>query len=108
VKVTAEAADIIYAILQRGQADAVVEAAMAAGAQGATTFAARGTGVRQRMGAEGRAVSLEKEVVVVVTRKGETRPVFDAIISAGRLETPGQGFAFVQNVDQAVGFIAQD
>ena len=37
-------------IVQRGEADDIIRAAQDAGAQGATTFYARGSGVRERLG----------------------------------------------------------
>ena len=39
---------LITCIVQRGAAEAAVQAARRAGAQGATIFYARGTGVRQK------------------------------------------------------------
>lgn len=44
-----EALKLITCIVQRGKADKAVDAALKAGAEGATTFYARGTGVRQRL-----------------------------------------------------------
>jgi nitrogen regulatory protein PII len=47
----------------------------------------------------------EKEVILIVTRKEDTQSVFDAVVKAGRLGEPGRGFAYVQPVQQAVGFL---
>lgn len=55
---------LITVIVQRGAADKVVRAAQKAGAQGATIFYARGTGVRQRhLGVLGVAVNSERSGV---------------------------------------------
>jgi len=96
---------IITCIVQRGKADKVVKAAMAAGAEGATVFYARGTGVRQKLGILGAMLSPEKEVIVIGTTGDKSDPIFDAIVEAGKLDTPGKGFAFVQDADRAVGFL---
>lgn len=53
---------LITAVVQRGAADAVVQAAQEAGAQGATIFHAHGTGVRQkRWGAPGLTVNATRK-----------------------------------------------
>jgi len=41
---------LITCIVQRGKADKAVDAALKAGAEGATMYYARGTGVKQRLG----------------------------------------------------------
>lgn len=51
---------LITGIVQRGKAEKVVKAAMEAGAQGATVFYARGTGVRQKLGFVGKLIQPEK------------------------------------------------
>lgn len=107
IKMT-EDTELITCILQRGVADRVVKAAMAAGAAGATMFYARGTGVRQKLGILGNFLSPEKEVVFVVTPRGETNTIFDAMVESGELSTPGRGFIFVQKVERALGFIEAD
>ena len=43
-------AKLITAIVQRGKADAPVQAALKAGAQGATVVFGRGQGIRERLG----------------------------------------------------------
>ena len=59
-------ASLITCIVQRGIADTIVEAAIEAGAQGATIYHAHGSGVRERLGVLGLAVEVEKDVVNIV------------------------------------------
>lgn len=103
--VTADKCDIITSIVQRGQGDKVVKAALKAGAPGATIFYARGTGVRETLGILGAMLTPEKEVILIVTRKEQVDQVFNAIVSAGQLDEAGKGFAFVQDVKKAIGFV---
>ncbi len=49
---------LITCIVQRGLGDTIVHAARDAGAQGATVFFAKGSGVRERLGALGVAVEV--------------------------------------------------
>ncbi|OGS43296.1 MAG: transcriptional regulator [Elusimicrobia bacterium RIFOXYD2_FULL_34_15] len=99
--------NLITCIVQRGKADKVVKEAIDAGAEGATIFYARGTGIRQKLGFWGKIITPEKEVILIVTKEKETNAVFDAIVKSGKLDKPGQGFAFVHAIDRAVGFLEQ-
>lgn len=96
---------LITAIVQRGKADKIVADAIKAGAEGATVFYARGTGVRQKLGLLGKIITPEKEVILIVAKKNQTNDIFDIIVKTGKLEKPGKGFAFVHTVDTAVGFL---
>lgn len=99
--------EVITCIVQKGMAEAVVKAALDAGAQGATVFDASGTGVRQRLGTEGEKLSPEKEVIIVAARSGMAGSIFDAMVSAGELEKPGRGFAYLQKAERSVGFLEE-
>ena len=69
---------LITCIVQRGVADAVVDAALKVGAQGATVFYARGTGVRQRLlGVLGVTVNTEKEVIYIVAPSEQADLIFE-------------------------------
>ena len=96
---------LITCIVERGKADAVVDAALSSGAQAATVFYARGRGVKERLGFMGWLIQPEKEVVFVVTKSDETAKVFGTVVGAAKIKEPGKGFAFVQPVEQAVGFL---
>lgn len=96
---------LITCIVQRGEADKVVAAAQKAGAQGATIFYGRGTGVREALGIKGRLIKPEKEIILIVTKQEQTQAVFQAIVAAANLGKEGAGFAFLHSLDQAVGFL---
>jgi nitrogen regulatory protein PII len=96
---------LITCIVQRGEADRIVKVALAGGAQGATIFYARGTGVREKLGVMGAFIRPEKEVVLVVSHADKVEEIFNAIIKAGELDEPGKGFAFTQKVEKAIGFL---
>lgn len=97
--------NLITCIVQRGEADKVVDAALSAGAEGATIYFGRGTGVRQRLGFAGRFIKAEKEIVLIVTKVEQTDAVFQAVVQAARLDQQGKGFAFLHKLDRAVGFL---
>jgi nitrogen regulatory protein P-II 1 len=102
------AAELITCVVQRGHADQVAKAAVQAGAKGATIFFARGMGARDQLGLLGLAIVPEKEVVMIVCRGGETRPIFDAMVRAGKLDTPGMGIVYVTPIYESVGVLGVD
>ncbi len=96
---------LITAVVQHKVGDKVIEAAIQAGATGATYFFAEGTGVRQHVNSE---VEIAKRSIFIVVDKTKTDKVLDAVIEAAKLNQPGQGFACVQDVIRAVGFVPND
>ncbi|MFH2202081.1 MAG: P-II family nitrogen regulator [Elusimicrobiota bacterium] len=97
--------DLITAVVRRSRADATLQAALDAGAPGITYFWARGTGVKENLGYAGTLIESEKQVLWVCTAKDKTETVLAAISEAANLSLPGEGFAYVQPVTQAIGFL---
>lgn len=95
---------LLTIVVQRKLGEKVVNVALKAGATGATFFYAQGTGVRQSLGFLGQFIEAEKQVVFVVVKTESVERVLDAVVEAGELNTPGQGFAYVQAVTQVVGY----
>ena len=99
---------LISCIVQRGQADRIVEAAREAGAQGATTYYGRGSGVRERLGVLGVAVDVQKEIVNVVVSTEQADRIFEQMYLAGQLDTPGMGFMYMTRLDKAATYIPHE
>jgi len=100
-----EQCDSIVCIIEQGEANKVVRAALEKGADGATVFYATGTGVRQKLPLIESYIKPEKELIIIVTKANQTEEVFNAMVSAGELDFPGKGFIYVQKVEKAVGFL---
>jgi len=96
---------LITCMVQRGKADAVVAAARAAGAQGASIHYGRGAGVRERLGMLSITVEAEKEVIQIMVSKEQEEEVFAEMFVAGELDTPGMGIMFVSPLEKAATFI---
>lgn len=97
---------LITAIVQRGNAETVVQAARRAGAQGATIFYARGTGVRQKhLGILGITVSAEKEVIYVVVPADQADRIFEKIYVAANMDTPGMGMVYMTHLDKMATYV---
>jgi nitrogen regulatory protein PII len=99
---------LITCIVQSGLGDIIVDAAQEAGAQGATIFYAKGSGVRERLGILGVAVEVEKEVVNIVVSSEQLETVFNNIYLAGQLDTPGMGFMYVTPLEKAATYIPEE
>ena len=98
---------LITCVVQRGKADKVVKAALDAGAAAATVFFARGMGLRERLGLLGLAIVPEKEVIMIVTSQAETQRIFDVVVDAAKLDTPGMGIAYIIPIHAAAGFFPE-
>lgn len=99
---------LITCIVQRGLADEIIRAAQEVGAQGATVYFARGTGVREKLGILGVAVDVEKEVINVVVASDQADRIFEQMFLAGRLDTPGMGFMYMTELDKAATYIPKE
>ncbi len=100
---------LITCIVQRGMGEAVIKAAQKAGAQGATTFYARGTGVRQRhLGVLGVTVNAEKEVIHIVAATDQADRIFEKMFVAGKLDTPGMGMIYTMPIEKMATYVPHE
>jgi len=99
---------LITCVVQRGLADDVIKAAQEAGAQGATTYYARGSGVRERLGILGVAVEVEKEVINIVVANDQVERVFEKIYLAGQLDTPAMGIIYTTPLEKLATHIPDE
>ncbi|MBI5208594.1 MAG: P-II family nitrogen regulator [Elusimicrobia bacterium] len=97
---------LVTAIVQHHLGGAVIDAALKGGATGATYYYAQGTGVRQTLGTAAENIEIGKRVVSILVAPVHTEKVLQAVIAAGEIDKPGGGVAYVQEVVQAVGFVA--
>lgn len=100
---------LITAIVQRGAADMVVQAAQEAGAQGATIFHAHGTGVRQkRLGILGLTINAEKEVVYIVAPDDQADLIFERIFVCAKMDTPGMGILWMTPLEKMATYVPHE
>ena len=85
----------------------VVNSAKQAGATGATTIPASGTGAREAKTFFGLSLDIRTDVVIFLVDNEIVEPVMSAIKEAGRFNEPGTGIAFVLAVEQIAGFESQ-
>lgn len=100
---------LITAIVQRGTADVVVQAAQEAGSQGATIFHAHGTGVRQkRLGVLGLTINAEKEVIYIVVPADQADLVFERIFVCAKMDTPGMGILWMTPINRMATYVPHE
>lgn len=96
---------LIAAVVPKGAAGKVMDAAKGAGAEGGTILLARGTGVHEARRLFGMPMNTERELLLVLIDAGRVRAVLDSMVRAGRLDEPGRGMAFVLSVEQVEGIV---
>lgn len=96
---------LITCIVEKGKAGNIVDQALARGAQGATYYDAKGRGVREKIGLKGMFIKEEKEIILIVVKPEQKQDIFDIVVTMAGLSDTGKGFAFVQPVEVAVGFL---
>ena len=100
--------ELITVIVERGQADDVIDLANDAGVEGATVIHGRGSGIHERSKVFAMSIEPEKDVVLLITKKSDTAEVIQLIDRTLDLEKPGSGVLFVQPIMDAIGIYRED
>lgn len=94
---------MILTIVNRGFADAVVEAAQKAGAKGGTFLHAQGTTNEEIQKFFGISIMPEKEIVITVTTRDKKKEIMQQIAKEAGFSQPGRGISFSIPVDAVAG-----
>ena len=94
---------LITAIVDKGRAEEVIDAAVKAGSSGGTIINARGSGIHETSKLFAMDIEPEKEIVMILAAKETT----EAIVSNARqqldMDEPGNGIIFVQDINKTYG-----
>lgn len=93
----------IFTIVERGQADAVIDAAVAAGSQGGTIINARGSGIHETSKIFGIEIEPEKEIILILADNEKIDSIVASISNELKIEKPGHGILFTMDVSEARG-----
>jgi hypothetical protein len=101
---------LVVAIVEDADTDAIVRAARAAGATGATVLnQARGEGYVSQRAYFGLDAGGGRDVVLLLVEEHLSRTILEAVGAAGRFNsTPGAGIAFQIDVEDVIGGISQE
>ena len=95
----------ITTIVEKGNAELVIDAATKAGAKGGTIINARGSGIHETKKLFNMDIEPEKEMVLILVEVEKTDAIVEAIRAGAGLDEPGRGILFVQEVGQAYGIV---
>ena len=95
----------ITTIVPKGNAEIVIDAAVKAGAKGGTIINARGSGVHETKKLFNMEIEPEKEVVLIIVSADMTDAIVEAIRKDARLDEPGMGILFIQDVNCVYGMM---
>lgn len=93
---------LLVVIADKGNVDVVMDAARAAGAGGGTVLSAKGTGAEIAK-FFGVAISEEKEMIYVVTRREERDVIMKAIMEKAGRDSEAHGVVFSLPVESVIG-----
>ncbi len=96
---------LIIAFVDEDKTDALLDAARAAGATGATIINnARGEGIRKARGIFGLEITAQRDVLLLLVEEHKARSIMETLARVGEFDdTPGTGIAFQLDVEDALG-----
>ena len=95
----------IYTIVEKGNAEDVIEAAQKAGSRGGTIVNARGLGSEEARKVFNMFIEPEKEIVLIISEEIMTKDIVDSIRKETGIEEQGKGIIFITNVKQTYGLV---
>lgn len=95
--------NLIMVVVDRGKAEAVIEAATKAGSKGGTIINARGSGIHETSKLFSMEIEPEKEIVLIISEKHLTDKIASSINDELKMNEPGNGIIFIQDVNKAYG-----
>jgi len=95
--------NLITVVVDKGLAEDVIDAANKAGAKGGTIINARGSGIHESGKILSMEIEPEKEIVLILSESDTTESIVSAIRDAIKIDEPGNGILFVQDVNKTYG-----
>lgn len=93
----------ITTIVEKGNAELVIDAAIKAGAKGGTIINARGSGVHETQKLFSMEIEPEKEMVLIIVEVEKSDEIVASILKGAKIDEPGRGILFIQEVQYAIG-----
>ena len=94
---------VITTIVEKGKAEDVIEAAVKAGSKGGTIVNGRGSGVHETSKLFSMDIEPEKEIVIILSEAEMTESIVSAIRRELKIDEPGRGIIYVQDVNKTYG-----
>lgn len=94
---------MITTIVDKGKAEDVIDAATKAGSKGGTIMGGRGSGIHETSKLFSMDIEPEKEIVLILSESDMTDAIVSSIREKLKIDEPGKGIIYVQNVNRAYG-----
>ncbi len=93
----------IFTIVDKGMAEAVIDAAVLAGSKGGTIINARGAGIHEYSKLLSMDIEPEKEIVLILSETKLTEAIACTIRETLQIDEPGNGILFILDINKAYG-----
>lgn len=93
----------ITVIVDKGKAEDVIDAATKAGSTGGTIINARGSGIHETSKLFSMEIEPEKEIVLILSEKEKTEAIVSSIREQLKIDEPGNGILYIQDVNKTYG-----
>ena len=100
--------EVIFAIVNEGYAEEVMDLAREQGARGGTILGARGVAREEAAAFFGISLNIEKEILMMVVPKDIKNDILNAIYKEMGMAKKAQGIAFSLPVTDAAGLVKVD
>jgi len=94
---------LIMTIVNKGKCADVLDSSKKAGAEGGTIITGRGSGIHEKAKLFSFTIEPEKDIILTLVPNDRTEKVLEAIVKASKLNEPGNGIAFVIDVEKVAG-----
>ncbi|CDQ20837.1 Nitrogen regulatory protein PII [Halobacillus karajensis] len=93
----------ITVIIEKGNAEEVIDAATEAGSKGGTIINARGSGIHETSKVFSMDIEPEKEIVLILSEQDSTDAIVSSIRRKLKIDEPGNGIIFIQDINSTYG-----
>ena len=93
----------ITVVVEKGKAEDVISAATKAGSKGGTIINGRGSGPHEISKVFAMDIEPEKEIVLILAKNTTTEAIVTSIREQLKIDEPGKGIIFVQDVNSTYG-----
>ncbi len=93
----------IFVVVDKGNAELVIDAATKAGSRGGTIINARGSGIHETQKVFSMDIEPEKEIVLILSEGQHTEKIVSSIRKELQIDEPGKGIIFIQEINKTYG-----
>lgn len=93
----------IFTVVDKGNAEKVVDSATSVGARGATIINARGSGIHETTMLFSMPIEPEKEIVMILAKNEQVEAIVASIRENLKIDDPGNGIMFILDVNKTYG-----